>query len=121
MTNTTRTRPAEGDAVLVEPTALLRAVPGAIDAAVTEKAGRGRALIVFRSEGEAEKYRSATGNNPEAEGWRTVPLEPWQLSDVLAMQGCTHVAMPEEWTGKGGVDVLAAEAFVRMLEEAPPA
>ena len=77
---------------------------------------------MFRSEGEAEKYRAATGNNPVDEGWLAVPLEPYQLSDVIAMQGCTHVAMPEEWTGgQGGVGVFEARAFVRMLEEAPPA
>ena len=54
MTNTTSAHKVEGDAILVEPTVLYRAEPGALTEAVVEKAGKGRALIVFRSGAEAE-------------------------------------------------------------------
>lgn len=94
--------------------------PETLDADVMEDAGKGRAMIVFRSEEEAGKYRAATGNHPEAEGWRPVPLDLPALSDILELHGCSHVAMPEPWTGTGGVDFFAVADFIGMLEGAPP-
>ncbi len=106
------------DVLTIYPTVLYRAEPDTLTAAVVE-GPKGRALLVFRSEGEAEKYRAGTGNSPEAEGWRAVNLGLEDLANVLAMHGCTHVAMPEPWTGEGLVDFFDAGDFIGMLEEAP--
>ena len=81
----------------------------------------GRALVVFRSEEEAEKYRAATGKHPEASGFRAVCVDHEELAAFLEAHECTHVAMPEEWTGKGNVEFFEASAFVGMLEESRPA
>ena len=106
--------------VHLAPTVLRRVTPEKVAAAVVEgPEGQGRALIVFRSQEEAEKYRAATGNHPEAEGWAPVAVGLRELSDVLEMHGCDHVAMPEPWTGKAGVDFFAAPDFIEMLEAAP--
>ncbi len=75
------------------------------------------ALIVFRSE-EAEKYRRATDNQPEEEGFRTEVLDREELGHVLEAHGCTHVAMPEAWAGGDGVDFFTASDFIGMLESA---
>ena len=79
-----------------------------------------RALIVFRSEEEAEKYCSATGKHPAEEGFRTANLDLEELGHVLEAHSCTHVAMPEPWTEKGGVDFFEASAFLGMLRETVP-
>jgi hypothetical protein len=106
--------------VVVCPTVLYRMDRERMAAAVAEgPEGGDRALIVFRSEEEAEKYRAATGNHPDAEGWRPVALDLRELSDLLEIHGCPQVAMPEPWTGTGGVDFFAAGDFIGMLEEAP--
>jgi len=91
-----------------------------IHGAVTvEQPEKGRALIVFRSQEEAEKYRAATGKHPEEEGFRTASLDLEELGHVLEAHGCTHVAMPEEWTGgKGGVDFFKAADFIGLLRPA---
>ncbi len=104
--------------VHVTPTVLYRMDRGTIAAATVEYED-GRAMTVFRSEEEAEKYRAATGNHLDAEGWRPVALNLPALSDLLELHGCSHVAMPEPWTGTGGVDFFAASDFIGMLEEAP--
>ena len=106
------------DIVEVRPTVLYRMAPETVTAAVVE-GPEGRALIVFRSEGETGKYRAATGNHPEADGWRPVAPDLRGISDLLELHGCTHVAMPEPWTETGGVDFFAAADFIGMLEEAP--
>ncbi len=118
MTNETAAHRDE-EHVHIAPTVLYRMDRGTMAAAVVEESGKGRALIVFRSEGEAEKYRAATGKSPEAEGWRPVALELPDLANVLEMHGCSHVAMPEPWTGAGGVDFFAASDFIALLEAAP--
>ncbi len=108
------------DLVHITPTVLYRMPGGKMTAAVVEHE-EGRALIVFRSEEEAEKYRAATGNHPEGEGWRTATLDSEGLGHVLEAHGCTHVAMPEPWTGEGGVDFFTGPDFIGMLEESVPA
>ncbi len=86
--------------------------------ATAEKPEKGRALIVFRSQEEAEKYRSATGKHPEEEGFRTATLDLEELGHVLEEHGCTHVAMPEPWTEdrSRGVDFFKASDLIGMLE-----
>jgi hypothetical protein len=106
----------EEDLVHVTPTVLYRMHGDKHAAAVVEEAGEGRALIVFRSVEEAEKYRNATGKHPASEGWKPVALELEDLGNVIEMHECTHVVMPEPWTGEGGVDFFEADAFIGMLE-----
>ena len=43
------------------PTAIYRVGPDSLEAAVVEKAGRGRALFLFRDEHDAEEYRLDMG------------------------------------------------------------
>jgi len=80
---------------------------------------KGRAMLVFRSE-EAEKFRHATGNYPESEGFEVVSVDHEELAAFLQFHRCTHVAMPEPW-GEGGEDFFAAADYVGMLEASAPA
>ena len=106
-------------AAMVMPTCMDRSMQAA---AVMEKLEKGRALIVFRSEEEAEKYRFDTGKHPASDGWGPAALDLEDLANVLEMHDCTHVAMPEEWiSGEGGVDFFEAAAFIGMLQESAPA
>lgn len=109
----------EEEDVHITPTVLYRIDQDGerLTAAAVEKPEKGRALIVFRSEKEAEKYRADTGNNPEEEGFKPVSVDSEDLANIIAMHSCTHVAMPEPWTGEGNVDFFAADDFVGMLRE----
>ncbi len=122
-------RVARGDAYLVHitPTIIHRACAGPDAAhefthgvATVEHEGR-RALLVFRSEEEAEKYRSATGKHPKEEGFRTATLGLEELGHILEEHECTHVAMPQPWDGEGMVDFFTGPDFIAMLEESVPA
>jgi hypothetical protein len=108
------------DTVYIRPTILCRLDRGTL-ATVTVDADDGRAMIVFRSEEEAERFRAATGQYPESEGFKPVALSHKHLEDVIRMLGCSHVAMPEPWAGEGSVDRFEAAAFIGMLEESAPA
>jgi hypothetical protein len=96
------------------PTVLYRAGSGTLEA-VTVRHEDGHALVVFRSEEEAEKFRAATGKFQE-EDIKPVALDLEDLENVLKMHECTHVAMPEAW-GAGGADFFEAKDFIGMLEE----
>ena len=111
------TQPRDEDLIHIIPTVLYRMERGIHAAATVEHSPDGRALLVFRNEEEAEKYRAHTGKHPEPEGWGPVALDLEDLQNVLKMHECTHVAMPEEWTGEGGVDFFKASDFIGMLEE----
>lgn len=76
---------------------------------------------MFRSEEEAEKYRQDTGKHREEEGFKPVSVDLEDLANIAEMHSCTHVAMPEPWTGKGGVDFFAAADFIEMLRKSVPA
>jgi hypothetical protein len=108
------------DYVHIRPTILCRMDRGTLQAA-TAKRRDGHTMIVFRSEEEAERFRSHTGLYPESEGFKPVALSHKHLEGVIGMLGCTHVAMPEPWTGEGGVDRFTAADFIAMLEESIPA
>jgi hypothetical protein len=108
------------DTAHISPTILYRVGRGTLEA-VTVDRGDGHAMIVFRSEEEAEKFRGATGLYSEAEGFRALSVDHEQLRAFLEAHGCTHVAMPEAWTAEGGVDRFEAGAFIGMLEESTPA
>jgi hypothetical protein len=116
------TQPRDEDLIHIVPTILYRFDRERKElSAVTVPEPEGRALIVFRSEEEAEKCRGATGHYPEASGFRAVCVDHEELAAFLEAHECTHVAMPEEWTGKGNVEFFEASAFVGMLEESRPA
>ena len=110
------------DEVLITPTVIYRIDEEGdrLTAAVVEHED-GRAMTVFRSEEEAEKYRAATGNYPASEGFKAVCVGHEELADILEIHGCTHVAMPEPWIGEGLVDFFKASDFIGMLEESAPA
>jgi hypothetical protein len=74
-----------------------------------------------RPEGEAERFRGATGRYPESEGFKTLCVDLEGLRAFLDVHECSHVAMPEPWTGEGVVDHFEAAAFIGMLEESAPA
>jgi hypothetical protein len=105
------------DALIIRPTILSRPLPGRIQTATVQRED-GHTMIVFRSEEEAERFRSDTGQYPEAEGFRAISVDYGQLAAFLEANSCTHVAMPEPW-GEGGVDRFEADVFIGMLRESP--
>jgi hypothetical protein len=111
----------EENMIYMTPTAIFRVGQRALEAAVVEEEGKGRALFLFRDEADAEEYRLDTGLYPAEEGFKPVSLEVGALRDVLAVFECTHVVSPKPLTADSeGPDFFAAEAFVGMLEEFPP-
>lgn len=110
-----------GEEFVISPTVIYRMTSGGDGhAAAVAETEDGRALIVFRNEEEAEKYREHTGKYPASEGFKPVSLDHGALDDVMKLHGCTQVAMPEPWGGgDGGVDTFTAENFIRFLEDSP--
>jgi hypothetical protein len=119
-----RDRLAGTEETHITPTIIHRAYKRSDDeivhGAATVEHEKGRALIVFRSEEEAEKYRRATGKHSEEEGFRTAALDLEELGHVLEAHECTLVAMPEPWTAdrSGRVDFFAPSDFIGMLQPA---
>ena len=108
----------------LEPTVLYRMDPERdLQSTATAPTEIGKALIVFRSEEEAEKFRLDTGLCPASEGFKPVNLSGEEISGVLDMHGLSVVAMPEPWTGEesSGVDLFSREGFLELLEECAPA
>jgi hypothetical protein len=103
------------ETIYLTPTAILRAGRGTLEAA-TAGGQCSKALIVFRSEEEAELFRADTGKYPASEGFKPVALHHKHLKDVIGVCGCSHVAMPEPWGSEGGVGFYEAGAFVELLE-----
>jgi hypothetical protein len=120
MTNEANPLAEPEEAITIVPPVLCRARRGTLEA-VTARHEGAHALIVFRSEEEAEKYRAATGKYPEEEGFKAVSIDHEHRANIIDKHGCSHVALPEPWTGEGSVDRFEAEAFVGMLEESVPA
>ena len=81
----------------------------------------GDALLVFRSPEDAEAFRAQSGKHPAAEGWRTLDMDRDLLAGILDLHNLDAVAMPEEWTGDGRVDLFTAAAFLKLLDASPPA
>ncbi len=81
----------------------------------------GPALLVFRSEADAEAYRRDTGRFPASEGFGAVNVSDEEIADLLEMHGLSAVAMSEPWTGHGRVDLFSAENFLKLLEQSTPA
>jgi len=108
------------DYVHIRPTILCRMERGTLQSATVNRQD-GHTMIVFRSEEEAERFREHTGSYPESEGFKPVYVDHKDLANILEMHGCTHVAMPEPWTGEGNVDRFEAADFIGRLEESVPA
>ncbi len=109
---------------ILEPTVLYCMDPERdLQSTATAPTEIGEALIVFRSEEEAEKFRLDTGLCPASEGFKPVNLSGEEISGVLDIHGLFVVAMPEPWTGEAssGVDLFSRENFFRFLEESAPA
>jgi hypothetical protein len=104
------------DTVHISPTILYRVGRRTLEA-VTVDRGDGHTMLVFRSQEEAEKFRGATGLYSEDSGFRALSVDHEQLRALLEVHECTHVAMPEAWAARGGVDRFEADAFIGMLEE----
>ena|SRR5215210_2005596 len=108
------------ETIYVTPTAIFRAGRVALEAATVDSEEKGRALLVFRSEQEANDYRRTKGVFPKEEGFKSVTLSAKMLRDVLEMHGCTHVVTPVSLVGDEEPDFFAAEDFLGILEEFPP-
>ncbi len=78
----------------------------------------GEALLVFRSEEDAEAFRRDTGRCPASEGFKAVNLGDEEIADVLAIHDLDVVAMPEPWTGDASsyVDLFTRDSFLELLE-----
>ncbi len=84
---------------------------------VTAWEGPVKALIVFRGPEDAFKFREQTGRYTSEEGCRVIGMDHEALDALLEREGIGYVAMPERWTGRGGVDLFTRDNFIRMLEE----
>ncbi len=110
----------DADGFILTPTVLYRMDPERdLQSTATAPTEIGEALIVFRSEEDAEAFRRDTGRCPASEGFKPLRLSGEEISGVLDMHGLSWVAMPEPWTGEAssGVDVFSRENFFRFLEE----
>ncbi len=107
------------DTFTVHPTVLVRS--GSTLDVVTVRDGGVEALLVFRGPDDAEGYRRTTGKHTAAEGFERVGVGRNALAALLDKQGISWVAMPEPWTGTGGVDLFAAADFLAFLDECEPA
>jgi len=101
------------------PTVLVRA--GDTLDVVTVQDGDLEALIVFRVPDDAAGYQQGTPKHAPAEGFERVGMKRDAIAALLDTQGIAWVAMPEPWTGKGGVDLFAAADFLAFLDECEPA
>jgi hypothetical protein len=105
------------DETCIAPTVLAKLCDPDRVAFATVGEGANLALIVFRSEGDAERFQRASGKHTPEQGFKRGGLDHVALSDVLEAGGYPLVAMPEAWTGEGGADTFVAGAFVDMLKE----
>lgn len=85
---------------------------------VTSGKGEDEALIVFRGPEDAWAFQESNDRYSAAEGFSVVGMEPPAISALLDKQGIGNVALPEEWTGSGGVDTFTAANFLKLLDTA---
>jgi hypothetical protein len=122
MTNET-TIPDE-HAIYASPAVLCRVYPvpeGARVETATVENEDGRALVVFRSEEEAEDWRRFYGRFPAEDGFKPYPADDDALRLFIEMHKCTHVVTPNSWVGEDRADFFTVENFMRLLEESVPA
>jgi hypothetical protein len=106
--------------VTLEPTILLwiDEAEGAFAPLAAHKDGL-EALVVFRTPEDALCYQQENGQHTLAEGFQRIGVGPKGLTALLGKHGLEFVALPEPWSGCGGVPVFDAGEFVRLLEESP--
>ena len=112
------------EAIIIRPTVLYRAQrsseEGTTEEAVTARHLDGHALVLFRNEEEAEKFRADTGKYPQEEGFEAVHVDLMDLARLVVRHDCSHICMPEAW-GAGAVDFFGALEVLTMLKESQPA
>jgi hypothetical protein len=104
------------DIIILEPT-IIRKRALAEDLDYIMSVPSENALVVFRSEDEAEKFRSMSGLHPASEGFEAVRVDERDIGRICVKAGLSSVAMPEPWTGAAGVDFFDAAEFIGMLRE----
>lgn len=103
--------------VVIHPTVLVR-LDGDTMEAVTARDEGHEALIVFRGPEDAWAFQRHNGRYSAAEGFSVVGMEPVAVASLLDKHGLAYVAMSEEWTGSGGVDLFTAANFLELLDTA---
>lgn len=75
------------------------------------------ALLVFRNEEDAGRFRATTGRYPADKGYEAVYMDARDLARTCIQHGFTQVCMPGPWTGtrESGADFFKAHLFVKML------
>lgn len=87
---------------------------------VTAGEGEHEALVVFRGPDDARAYQRDNCKHSAAEGFEIIGMGRDALASLLDKQGISWVAMPEEWTGSGSVDLFSAAGFLELLDTAEP-
>lgn len=107
------------DSAIIRPTVLvsLDQAEGTLGV-VTAGKGEDEALIVFRGPEDAWAFQEHDDRYSAAEGFSVVGMELPAISALLDKQGIGNVAVPEEWTGSGGVDTFTAANFLELLDTA---
>jgi hypothetical protein len=107
------------DTFILEPVILMRVTEEEVQAATIGE-GEEQALMVFRAAEEAARFQEASGKCTAEEGYRIVGGRvdggAQLIANALEKTGVGYVAMPESWTGDGGVDLFTAEDFLRLLD-----
>jgi hypothetical protein len=87
---------------------------------VTVGEGPDEAVIVFRGPEDAFAFRRMSGKYTEAQGFVVIGMGRDSLAKLLDKWGLCRVAVPERWTGSGGVDLFSAESFLALLDGCNP-
>lgn len=108
----------ETEGFVLSPTVIVR-VEGDEFGVVTTGRAEEKALIVFRSPEEAQKYQKQAGEYQPSEGFKRARLGKEEIAAILETQGIANVAMPEPWVGGDGrVDLFTKENFLLFLKSA---
>lgn len=99
----------------INPTVIVR-VPPEETGVVTIGVGSDAALLVFRGPEDARAFQEHTGEHDGRDGFEVRGMDLEDLAWLLDEHGLLFVAMPEPWTGEGGVDLFNADAFLLLLE-----
>lgn len=109
------------DTSTIYPTVLVNADHGEKTlGVVTAVEGEQEALVVFRGPNDARAYQQTSGKHSAEEGFELIGMSRKALSALLDKQDLSWVALPEEWTGSGGVDFFTSENFLELLDTAEP-
>lgn len=99
-------------------TVIMRGRPESPDLVTIGKEEDTEALVVFRGPEDARAFQEVAGWCDERHGFELTDAGREDLAAILDERGLLYVAMPEPWTGEGGVDLFNADAFLLLLEDA---